>query len=164
MEFVRAHPEHDGIVVAHYLAIWESYGTAPDHLRSHPEEIVREFLKVGRGDYKLASFIAFDGEAAAGSVSCRLNTKAYPTVLKPEHSTEGYIWSVFTKDAYRGHGVARKLVTMAVDHLQAIGCTSVVLHSSEAGKPLYTGMGFELATEMRLKFDKMSNISPPHPA
>jgi hypothetical protein len=30
MGFVRAHPEHDDIVVAHYLAIWESYGTQMD--------------------------------------------------------------------------------------------------------------------------------------
>ncbi|MBY5701036.1 hypothetical protein [Rhizobium leguminosarum] len=112
MEFVRAHPEHDDIVVAHYLAIWESYGTPPDHLRSHPEEIVREFLKVGRGDYKPASVIQRRG--GDGLVSFLLNTKAYPTV-KPEHSTEGYI--VSANNAY---------------HLLEIGCTSVVLNSSEA--------------------------------
>jgi len=159
MNFGRAHPEHDVIVVAHYLAIWESYGTPPEHLRENVEEIVHEFLKIGRAEYELASFIAFDKSAAVASVSCRLNTKAYPMVLKPDLYKEGYIWSVFTDDAYRGRGVAKKLVSMAVDHLEEIGCNSVVLHSSEAGRPLYTGMGFELATEMRLKFDRTVNLN-----
>jgi hypothetical protein len=43
---------------------------------------------------------------------------------------------------------------MAVDHLQALGCTSVVLHSSDAGQGVYARLGFELAHEMRLKFPK----------
>ncbi len=45
--------------------------------------------------------------------------------------------SDFTDDGYRGQGVARKLLSMAVDHLEEIGCTSVVLHSSAAGKSLH---------------------------
>jgi ribosomal protein S18 acetylase RimI-like enzyme len=83
-------------------------------------------------------------------VSCRLNTEGYPTILTAERSREGYIWSVFTHDVYRGNGVAKKLVAMAIEHLKVIECTSVVLHSCEAGKHLYAGVGFEAATEMSL--------------
>jgi len=158
MKFVRGHPEHDKIIVAHYLAIWESYGTQPEKLCQEAHSKVFDFLTVGRTAHELASFLAFDGERAAGSVSCRLNAKAYPIVLKPEYSREGYIWSVFTDDAYRGRGVAETLVRMAIDHLEQCGCTSIVLHASEAGQKLYSKMGFELATEMRLKFDTTTRI------
>jgi ribosomal protein S18 acetylase RimI-like enzyme len=158
MEFVPARPDQDEIVASHYMAIWESYGTAPEKLREDSLEIVHAFLREGRDRHELASFIAFDGQLAAGSVSCCLNIKAYPTVLKREHSHEGYIWSVYTDPAHRGQGIARRLVKMAVDHLERCRCTSVVLHTSEAGKKLYADLGFERTTELRLKF--LSTATP----
>jgi ribosomal protein S18 acetylase RimI-like enzyme len=158
MEFVQASPDQDEVIASHYMAIWESYGTAPEKLREDSFHIVYSFLRQGRDRHGLASFIAFDEKVAAGSVSCRLNVRAYPTVLKRDHSHEGYIWSVYTDPAYRGQGVARRLVQMAIDHLERCGCTSVVLHSSDAGKKLYSGLGFELATEMRLKFSAIVNL------
>ncbi|WP_369333330.1 GNAT family N-acetyltransferase [Rhizobium grahamii] len=95
-----------------------------------------------------------------GSVSCRLNSKTYPVVLRPEHSKEGYIWSVFTDPACRGKGVARKLLAMAIKHLERCECTAVVLHASNAGRPLYAGLGFEPASEMRLKFESATDLKP----
>jgi hypothetical protein len=89
MDFVRAHPEHDDIVVAHYLAIWESYGTPREHLREDAEEIVHEFLKIDRAEQELASFIAFDERAAAASVSCRLMSCSIPR-KQASHSTQGW--------------------------------------------------------------------------
>ncbi len=151
IDFIRARPEHDDIMVAHYLAIWESYDTPQDHLREDAQDIIRTFLRDGRQHRKLASFIAFDGNMPAGSVSCQLHTMPYPVVLKPQHMLQGYIWSVYSDPLYRGRGVAKKLVSMAVEHLREAGCTTAVLHASEAGKPLYAGMGFELAMEMRMK-------------
>ncbi|MBY3328509.1 hypothetical protein HFN88_23285 [Rhizobium laguerreae] len=57
MEFVRAHPEHNYIVVAHT----GDMGNAARRqiiFDPTPNEIVREFLKAGRGDYKRASVIS----------------------------------------------------------------------------------------------------------
>jgi len=152
MNYVRALPEHDGIIVVHYVAIWASYGTPPEHLREEAVEITRGFIDRGRRDRKLASFIAFDDEVLAGSVSCHYHLMPYPAVLKPAHVLSGYIWSVYVEPPYRRRGVSRKLVEMAIEHLREVGCTSVVLHSSGAGKNLYRKFGFEVAREMRLKF------------
>ncbi|WP_244441723.1 hypothetical protein [Rhizobium grahamii] len=58
MNFVRAVPEQDDIIVAHYLAIWESYGTPRENLRPNPRAIVLDFLQTGREQFELASFIA----------------------------------------------------------------------------------------------------------
>lgn len=158
MEFIRANQNHDEIVVSHYMAVWDGYGTAPEKLCEDSWDRVRAFPVQGRSEHELASFIAFDGEVAVGSFSCRLNVKAYPTVLKREHSHEGHIWSVYTNPVYRGKGIAKRLVEMAIDHLQSCGCTSVVLHSSEADKKLHAKLGFELATEKRLKFSPKDQL------
>ncbi|MBW9115615.1 GNAT family N-acetyltransferase [Rhizobium cauense] len=151
MNYVQALPEHDATIVVHYLAIWSSYGTPPEHLQEDAMEITRGFIERGRRDRQLASFIAFDGEVAAGSVSCHYHLTPYPAVLKPKYALNGYIWSVYVDPAYRRTGVSAKLVEMAIEHLREVGCTSVVLHSSEAGENLYRKLGFELAREMRLK-------------
>ncbi|MBC2774986.1 GNAT family N-acetyltransferase [Rhizobium sp. AQ_MP] len=156
LQYVLASAEHDHIVIAHYFAIWESYGTPPEYLRTDADQVARSFLEHGRSERKLASFIAMDGDKPAGSVSCQLHMVPYPAVLKQEHMLHGYIWTVYTDPAYRGQGIAKKLMALAVEHLKDIGCTTIVLHSSDAGEKLYRGMGFEMAKEMRLKFKTVS--------
>lgn len=151
MDFIRARPEHDDILVEHYLSIWESYGTPQDHLLADAKQIIRTFLREGRRTRELASFIAFDANTPAGSVSCQLHAMPFPVVLRPQYMLHGYIWSVYSDPFYRGRGIARKLVSMAVEHLRGIGCTTAVLHASDVGQSLYGGMGFEPGPEMRMK-------------
>ncbi|WP_274423709.1 GNAT family N-acetyltransferase [Chelativorans sp. YIM 93263] len=152
MDFVEATADQDDIIVRHYMAIWESYGTPPDQLQVDAEAIVRNFLVSGREERSLASFIAFDGVVAAGSASCQLHSMPYPAVVKSERMLPGYIWAVYVAPQYRRQGISKTLTRMAVDHLRRAGCTDVVLHSSEAGEALYRGLGFKPASEMRLKF------------
>jgi ribosomal protein S18 acetylase RimI-like enzyme len=65
----------------------------------------------------------------------------YSVVLKPEVALHGHIWTVYVDPAYRRRGIPRKLLAMAIEHLREIGCTTAVLHSSDAGEPLYEGLG-----------------------
>lgn len=141
MQYILANEDHDHIVIAHYFAIWESYGTPKDYLREDADQVARSFLQQGRSERMLASFIAMDGDKAAGSISCQLHMVPYPAVLKQEHMLHGYVWSV-----------AKRLMALALDHLKAVGCTTIVLHSSDAGETLYRSLGFQMAKEMRLKF------------
>ena len=152
MEFLMATPQQDDILVGHYLAIWESYGTPADHFDADAERNVRRFIEDGRGHRQLATFLAVDGDTAAASVSCQLHLSPYPTVLKPSVHLHGYIWSVFVQPSYRRQGISRRLTQLAVDYLRSIGCTTVVLNASDAGEPVYASLGFEMAKEMRLKF------------
>jgi hypothetical protein len=69
MEYILASAEHDHVVIDHYLAVWESYGTPADYLREDAEEVVRQFLHEGRRERKLASFMAFEGMRPVGSIS-----------------------------------------------------------------------------------------------
>ncbi|WP_064709993.1 GNAT family N-acetyltransferase [Rhizobium bangladeshense] len=144
--------DEDEILVRHYLKIWDSYGTPPEHYRPDAVARILSFLRSGREERRLASFLAIvDGEIA-GSVSCQLHQSPFPEVIRPEQRLHGYIWSVYVAEAFRRRGIALALTTRAVDHLKSIGCTTAVIHASDAGEPVYRSAGFELAKEMRLKF------------
>jgi ribosomal protein S18 acetylase RimI-like enzyme len=152
MEFLKATPAHDDILVMHYLAIWDSYGTPADHFDVEPEDTVLCFIEDGRANRQLATFLAMDGDVSAASVSCQIHLSPYPDVLKPAVHKHGYIWSVYVEPSYRRQGVSRRLTQLAADYLRSIGCTAVVLHASDAGEPVYASLGFQPAKEMRLKF------------
>jgi GNAT superfamily N-acetyltransferase len=59
--------------------------------------------------------------------------------------------NVQTLPEYRHRGFARRLVETAVDWCRQQGFTSVVLNASDAGRPLYTSMGFHPTNQMILE-------------
>ncbi|RUM13913.1 GNAT family N-acetyltransferase [Rhizobium fabae] len=141
----------DEVLVEHYLKIWDSYGTPPEHYRPDAAGWILSFIRSGREERCLTSFFAIvDGEIA-GSVSCQLHQSPFPEIIRPEQRLLGYIWSVYVEDAFRRRGIALALTKKAVDHLKSLGCTTAVIHASDAGEPVYQAAGFELAKEMRLK-------------
>ncbi|ARQ12254.1 GCN5-related N-acetyltransferase protein (plasmid) [Rhizobium etli] len=109
-------------------------------------------MRSGREERRLASFLAVVDDEIAGSVSCQLHQSPFPEVIRPEQRLHGYIWSVYVAEAFRRRGIALALTNRAVDYLKSIGCTTAVIHASDAGEPVYCSVGFELAKEMRLKF------------
>jgi GNAT superfamily N-acetyltransferase len=57
--------------------------------------------------------------------------------------------NVYTEPAWRGRGVAKTLMKTAMDWSLARGFDRIVLHASDAGRPLYTALGFIASNEMR---------------
>lgn len=147
-----ARPSEDEILVGHYLKIWDSYGTPPEHYRSDAAARILSFIRSGREERRLTSSLAVVDGDIAGSASCQLHQSPFPEVIRPEQRLHGYIWSVYVADAFRRRGIASALTDEAVDYLKSIGCTTAVIHASDAGEPVYRAAGFELAKEMRLKF------------
>lgn len=150
MDIRMATPDEDEVLVGHYLKIWDSYGTPPEHYKPDAASRILSFISSGRAERRLVSFFAIvDGEIA-GSVSCQMHQSPFPEVIRPEQRLHGYIWSVYVADAFRRRGIALALTTKAADYLKSIGCTTAVLHASDAGEPVYRSAGFEPAKEMRL--------------
>ena len=147
-----ATPDEDEVLVGHYLKIWVSYGTPPEHYRPDAAARILSFIRSGREERRLTSFLAIvDGEIA-GSASCQLHQSPFPEVIREERRLHGYIWSVYVADAFRRRGIASALANKAADYLKSIGCTTAVIHASDAGEPVYRAAGFELDKEMRLQF------------
>jgi ribosomal protein S18 acetylase RimI-like enzyme len=151
MDIRMATPDEDEVLVGHYLKIWDSYGTLPEHYRPDAASRIMAYIRSGREERRLASFLAIvDGEIA-GSASCQLHQSPFPEIIQPAQRLHGYIWSVYVAEAFRRRGIALALTNKAVDYLKSLGCTTVVIHASDAGEPVYRTAGFELAKEMRLK-------------
>ena len=61
------------------------------------------------------------------------------------------IINVYTEPEARRQGLARRLMSLIIRWLKEQGFSSVVLHASDAGRPLYEELGFVPTSEMRLR-------------
>jgi ribosomal protein S18 acetylase RimI-like enzyme len=147
VEIMTAGPEDDDLLADHYLAIWDDYGVPRDSHRPEARARVLAFLREGRRHFELGAFLALSGDGVIGSACAEVRRAPYPEVLVPEVRKVGYLWSVWVDPAFRRRGAAAALVRASVAHLRAIGCTSVVLHSSDAALSLYEHAGFRPTNE-----------------
>ncbi|KAA6459068.1 GNAT family N-acetyltransferase [Acidobacteria bacterium AB60] len=71
-----------------------------------------------------------------------------PHPFDPVGELRGYLLNVFVEAAYRRRGLARQLVETAMQECRRRGIRTISLHASDAGRPLYTQLGFESNNEM----------------
>jgi len=57
--------------------------------------------------------------------------------------------NVYTEPEWRGRGIARALMKVLMEWAAGQGADRLVLHASDAGRPLYQSLGFEPTNEMR---------------
>ena len=87
------------------------------------------------------------GEVVAGAGLMILD---WPPHTRDPQPLRGYLDNVYTHPGHRGRGLARALTEGAVAEARSRGIRVVTLHASDAGKPLYTALGFAPTNEMRL--------------
>lgn len=117
------------------------------------EESVREFFTRTIADGSFISFIAFcENEAAACS---GLSVQPLPPSYSEPHGLRGYVTNMYTRKKWRGNGLATMLLDQIVAYCKSIGCDSIGLNASSAGRPVYLKYGFEeISGEMKLKLQR----------
>ncbi len=65
-------------------------------------------------------------------------------------TTRAYIFNVYTELEFRRQGLARQLIQALLEEAKLRGIRLVSLHATEAGKNLYSELGFETSNEMQL--------------
>lgn len=116
------------------------------------DEIAKSFRpwlieKMSKDEYRAWFAIAEDGSVAAGTGVWLMH---WPPGLYTPEPWRANILNVYTEHEHRRKGLARSLVIAARDWCDAKGIHVVVLHSSNEGRPLYTALGFQPTSEMRL--------------
>lgn len=53
-----------------------------------------------------------------------------------------YLMNIYTREAYRGHGVGHRMVCWLVNYAKERGITKIYLETSACGRALYEDMGF----------------------
>lgn len=81
-------------------------------------EMTKEFEALLQ-DAKCALFLAYRGGVCVGFAQCQLRSDY---VEGTESSPVGYLEGIFIREAYRGSGSARALVTACEDWARKLGC------------------------------------------
>ncbi len=71
---------------------------------------------------------------------------------KSPSSVRAYLDNVYVTPAQRGQGLAGQLIQILLAECQSRGVELVSLHSSDAGRPTYTKLGFKTTPELRFLF------------
>ena len=139
-------------VVAHRRAMFQEMGYRDEDAMNRMCELFRPWLrrKMQAGEYLAWFAIASDGGLAAGLGMWLMDWP--PHMLGPGPSRAN-ILNVYTRPESRRHGLARKLTETAIKWCRENGISTVILHASNAGRPLYESMGFVPSNEMRLILD-----------
>lgn len=108
-----------------------------------PKDILDEtreyFTKQLSGFHFTAFFVQFGDEiVSTGGVVVYDN----PPSPSNRSGTEGYIMNMYTVPAWRGHGLARRVLDRLVEHAHAEGAGRVWLRASEKGRRVYEQWGF----------------------
>jgi len=72
-----------------------------------------------------------------------------PHWMDPE-PIRAYLLNFYVEPTHRGHGLAQKMLALAVDEAHRRGIRVVSLHASNLGRPIYERNGFEPTNEMIL--------------
>ena len=106
-------------------------------LRSSNIAYYEEALQAG-------SHIAVFAESAGSTVGCG-GLCLYREMPSPDNPTGqcAYLMNIYTRELFRGNGVARAIVNYLVDYAKKLNIQKIYLEASACGRPLYQGLGFE---------------------
>jgi GNAT superfamily N-acetyltransferase len=142
------------IIARHRLGMFRDMGLVPtDALASELLETSTPALAALLREGSYVGWIASD---ASGRVLAGAGAHVRPQL--PRISQDGLsvvtapvplVVNVYTEPDVRGTGIARALMNALVEWATAQGFDRVVLHASDAGRPLYVSLGFVPTNEMQ---------------
>lgn len=136
-------------VVAHRRAMFLDMGYPDDDgMRAMLERFRPWLLAKMQAEEYLAWFAVDQNDAVAAGLGMWLMD--WPPHLLGPGRWRPNILNVYTRPDRRRQGLARKLVEHALAWCGAHELSTVILHASDAGRPLYQSMGFQASTEMRM--------------
>ncbi len=114
--------------------------------------IARRWFRSRLADETYFGFLVFQEQAPETIVAgAGLLLLDWPPTHRDPATTRGYILNVFVEPPHRGNGVARIATKSCLEACRSRGIRVVTLHASDAGRSVYTRMGFHQTNEMRLE-------------
>jgi GNAT superfamily N-acetyltransferase len=150
----RCNQDDAGTIARHRVEMFREMGEVPT------DQLARELLEkstsavaavLADGTYVGYFAVTDDGKVIAGA-----GAHIKPQLPRISHDRKRValtpvplVVNVYTEPESRGQGVARALMRVMMEWATAYGTDRVVLHASDAGRPLYTSLGFDNTNEMR---------------
>jgi GNAT superfamily N-acetyltransferase len=148
MEIRPANAEDARLIAAHRRAMFADMGSASEQVLTAMESAAIPWTERMIRGGRYLGWITNDGERPVASAGMLLLDWP-PHPLDPEGTVRGYLLNVFVEQAYRKRGLARELIEKCLAEARRRRIRVVTLHASDAGRPLYETLGFEITNEMR---------------
>jgi GNAT superfamily N-acetyltransferase len=75
----------------------------------------------------------------------------WPGFPGEKRAERAWILNMYTEPEARRQGIAKRILEMVIEWCKERGLSTVSLHASDAGRPLYASVGFQPTNEMRLE-------------
>ena len=134
-------------LVYHRYAMWRDMGRPEQVLRAVDPAARAYFIAALPSDGYVGWLSEADGKIVAGG---GIVVSAWPGKAGSTLAKRAMILNMFVEPEYRRQGIARALMLAMIDWCKAQGFSSVGLHASDEGRPLYESLGFQPTNEMRL--------------
>jgi GNAT superfamily N-acetyltransferase len=138
--------------------MWWDMGRRDEAALDLMEAAAREYFvrAVPDGSYRGFLAVNADGQIIGGG---GIVISAWPGVLGQRAPKRAMVLNLYVERDQRRRGVARELMKAMIVWCRDNGFSSVGLHASDEGRPLYEQLGFKATNEMRLDFDEDAHAS-----
>ncbi|HSY12666.1 MAG TPA: GNAT family N-acetyltransferase [Verrucomicrobiae bacterium] len=137
------------LLIRHRRMMWWDMGRRDEAALELMEQAAAEYFSTAVGDGSYRGFLAVDhaGNVVGGA---GIVISPWPGNLGQRQPRRAMILNMYVEREHRRKGVARELMKVMIAWCRENGFTSVGLHASEEGRPLYEQLSFQPTNEMRL--------------
>jgi predicted N-acetyltransferase YhbS len=113
-----------------------------------PVDVAAAADALRRGDWgdREAFFHFATGHANCRPILAERDREIVGTGVATVSGRVGWVGTIWVAPALRRHGLGRELTEAVIEELEGSGCRTLVLVATEAGRPVYERLGFELLT------------------
>lgn len=143
------------VLVHQRRGMWRDMGVGDRRSLDRADVVYRQWA---REHLKSGDFRAWLASNSEGKILGGGALSLHPVQPRPgyERGVQPYLLSMYTERAYRGQGVASRIVREAVSWTRKQGYPSIRLHASEMGRRVYSNLGFKRSWEMKMDFRQQS--------
>jgi GNAT superfamily N-acetyltransferase len=147
----RADVEDLKHLVHHRLAMFEEMGFRDSLVLNGVEKAASEYFNEALRTGTYLGWLAEEqdhGKVVAGGGVVLAHWPGFPGEDRAERA---WILNMYTEPEARRQGIAKRILGVMIKWCSQRGLSTVSLHASDAGRPLYESVGFHPTNEMRLK-------------
>jgi GNAT superfamily N-acetyltransferase len=147
-----AQPGEAPLIVAHRRAMFAEIRQLPIEQLDAMEAAFGPWVadRLAHGEYH-----GWFGESTTGVVVAGAGVwlMDWPPHMLHVEARRANLLNVYVQPIFRRRGLARALTETALNWCRQNGVRMVILHASDAGRPIYEALGFKATNEMSLLFE-----------
>jgi GNAT superfamily N-acetyltransferase len=147
----RACAEDLGHLVHHRQAMFEEMGFQDPADLARVERASTAYFRNALNTGTYAGWLAETANSGSVVGGGGLVIAPWPGFPGENRAERVWILNMYTEPAERRQGIAKRLLEIMIEWCRTRGYSTVSLHASVFGRPLYESFGFQRTNEMRLK-------------